>query len=427
MSYFSKSKKELEMLEKELLNEYNSYKAMGLSLDLSRGKPCTEQLDLSMGMFSSLDDESSYIAEDGFDCRNYGLTYGLPEAKRFFSDLTGVPTENIIVGGNSSLNLMYDAIARAMLYGVVGSIRPWCKEEKLKFLCPAPGYDRHFAVTESLGFELITVNMTENGPDMDEVEALVKNDAQIKGIWCVPKYSNPTGITYSDETVERLVKMHTAAPDFRIFFDNAYAIHDMCEEGDKLADVFALAKKYGNENRVFYFTSTSKVTLPGAGISMFAASKENLEQIKPIMAIQTIGPDKLNQLRHIRFLENKEAVFALMKKHGAIIGEKFKILLDTLNSELGGLGIAEWTSPRGGYFTSLDVLDGCAKAVYELCREAGVTLTKVGATFPYGVDARDRNLRLAPTYAKNEDLALAAKVLTCATKLACVRKILSEK
>ncbi len=427
MSYLSKSKQELEILEKELESQYDSYKAMGLSLDLSRGKPCTEQLDLSMGLFSSLQDEKAYIAEDGFDCRNYGVTYGLPEAKRFFSELTGVPAENIIVGGNSSLNLMYDTVARAMLYGVVGSVRPWCKEEKLKFLCPSPGYDRHFAVTESLGFELITVKMTANGPDMDEVEELVKNDAAIKGIWCVPKYSNPTGITYSDETVERLVKMQTAAPDFRIFFDNAYAIHDICEEGDVLADIFALAKKYGTENRVFYFTSTSKVTLPGAGISMFAASKENLDQIKPIMAIQTIGPDKINQLRHIRFLENKEAVFALMKKHGAIIGEKFKILLDTLESELGGLEIAEWTSPRGGYFTSLDVLDGCAKEVYNLCREAGVTLTKVGATFPYGIDKRDRNLRLAPTYAKNEDLALAAKVLTCATKLACVRKIISEK
>lgn len=427
MSYFSKSKQELEILEKELKDQYDSYKAMGLSLDLSRGKPCAEQLDLSMGLFSSLEGEKSYMAEDGFDCRNYGITYGLPEAKRFFSDLTGIPSDNIIVGGNSSLNLMYDAVARAMLYGVVGSVRPWCKEEKLKFLCPAPGYDRHFAVTESLGFELITVKMTASGPDMNEVEELVKNDASIKGIWCVPKYSNPTGITYSDETVERLVKMQTAAPDFRIFFDNAYAIHDICEKGDELADIFALAKKYGTENRVFYFTSTSKVTLPGAGISMFAASKENLDQIKPIMAIQTIGPDKLNQLRHIRFLENKEAVFALMKKHGEIIGEKFRILLDTLENELGGLEIAEWTSPRGGYFTSLDVLDGCAREVYNLCREAGVTLTKVGATFPYGIDKRDRNLRLAPTYAKNEDLALAARVLTCATKLACVRKILATK
>ena len=427
MNYYSKSKAELELLENEINSEYNYYKSLGLSLDLSRGKPSAEQLDFSMDMLNSLTDKKDCIAEDGFDCRNYGICYGLPEAKRFFSNLTGIPSDNIIVGGNSSLNLMYDALARAMLYGVVGSKRPWCKEEKLKFLCPAPGYDRHFAVTQSLGFELIAVDMTESGPDMDKVEALVKDDDTIKGIWCVPKYSNPTGITYSDEVVKRLASMKTAAPDFRIFWDNAYAIHDIGNESDKLADIFALAKAYGNENRIFYFTSTSKITFPGAGIAMLGASAENLEQIKPIMAIQTIGSDKLNQLRHVKFLQSPEALSSLMKKHGRVIKEKFDILLSTLNEQLNGLGIAEWTTPNGGYFTSLNTLDGCAKEVYNLCRNAGVTLTNVGATFPYGIDKRDRNLRLAPTYVSNSDLKLASSVLACAVKLACVRKILAEK
>ncbi|MBE6696429.1 MAG: aminotransferase class I/II-fold pyridoxal phosphate-dependent enzyme [Ruminococcaceae bacterium] len=426
MNYFSKSKSELKEIEKQLLKEYNDYKDMGLALDLSRGKPNAEQLDLSLPMLDLLKNAENCKSEEGFDCRNYGICYGLPEAKRFFSSLTGIPCDNIIVSGNSSLNIMYDTLARAMLYGVVGSKRPWCREEKLKFLCPSPGYDRHFAVTESLGFELITVDMTKDGPDMDRVEALVKSDESIKGIWCVPKYSNPTGITYSDETVERLAKMETAAEDFRIFFDNAYAVHDFADEGDVLADIFECAKKYGHENRIFYFTSTSKITFPGAGISMFAASEENLEQIKPIIAVQTIGSDKLNQLRHVKFLQNKEAVYALMKEHGKIIASKFEILLGTLKNELEGLGIAEWTEPKGGYFTSLNVLDGCAKAVYDLCREAGVTLTKAGATFPYGKDPRDKNLRLAPTYASNDDLKLASKVLTCVVKLVCARKILAE-
>lgn len=426
MNYFSKSKSELKEIEKQLTSEYSDYKSRGLSLDLSRGKPNAEQLDLSLDMLNVLKGSEDCVSEDGFDCRNYGICYGLPEAKRFFSNLTGIPCDNIIVSGNSSLNVMYDTLARAMLYGVVGSKRPWCREEKLKFLCPSPGYDRHFAVTDSLGFELITVDMTETGPDMDQVEELVRNDASIKGIWCVPKYSNPTGITYSDETVERLAKMETAAEDFRIFFDNAYAVHDFGESGDTLADIFEYAKKYGHENRIFYFTSTSKITFPGAGISMFAASKENLEQIKPIIAVQTIGSDKLNQLRHVKFLQNTEAVRALMKKHGQIIATKFEILLSALKNELEGLGISEWTEPKGGYFVSLNVLDGCAKQIYDLCSEAGVTLTTAGATFPYGKDARDRNLRLAPTYASNEDLKLASRVLTCVIKLVCVRKILAE-
>ncbi len=427
MNYVSMSKEELLEIEASLLEQYNEYKAKNLKLDLSRGKPCTEQLELSQDMLNTIRSSDDCLDSNGFDCRNYGLGTGLSEAKEFFSSFTGMPAKNIIVCGTSSLNLMYDTVARAMLYGVVGSMRPWCREEKLKFLCPAPGYDRHFAITESLGFELITVKMTATGPDMDEVEKLVKTDPAIKGIWCVPKYSNPTGITYSDETVERLAKMQTAAPDFRIFWDNAYAIHDLAGKRDELLNIFECAKKYGNQNRIFYFTSTSKVTFAGAGLAMFGASDENLAQIVPIMGVQTIGPDKLNQLRHVKFFRNTDALYEHMKKHGKIVGEKFDILLSTLKKELGGLGIAEWTEPNGGYFVSLDVLDGCAKAVYQICSEMGVTLTAVGATFPYGKDPRDRNLRLAPTYATNENLAVAVNILTCAVKLACVKKLIAKK
>ncbi|MBQ2718507.1 MAG: aminotransferase class I/II-fold pyridoxal phosphate-dependent enzyme, partial [Clostridia bacterium] len=351
--------------------------------------------------------------------------FGLPEARRFFSDYTGVPAENIIVCGNSSLNLMYDAIMRCLVLGTVGSPRPWCREEKLKFLCPAPGYDRHFAVTESLGFELIPVKMTETGPDMDAVEALVADPA-VKGIWCVPKYSNPTGITYSEETVRRLVSIQTAAPDFRIFWDNAYAIHAFGEEDDTLADVFALAKAAGNEDRVFYFTSTSKVTLPGAGISMIAASERNLVGIRAAMSVQTIGHDKLNQLRHVRLFQEKGALHERMLAHGRVIGRKFCLLLSVLERDLAGLGIATWTKPRGGYFSSLDVLPGCATRVYQLCAAAGVALTKVGATFPYGKDPEDKNLRLAPTFAGDEALTKAASVLTVAVRMAAAEKLLGE-
>lgn len=427
MNYVSMSKEELVKIEQQLLEQYNEYKSKGLKLDLSRGKPCTEQLDLSQDMLYAIKSADDCLDANGFDCRNYGLGTGLTEAKEFFSSFTGVPAKNIIVCGTSSLNLMYDTVARALLYGVVGSEHPWCKEEKIKFLCPAPGYDRHFAITQSLGFELITVKMTPTGPDMDKVEALVKNDPSIKGIWCVPKYSNPTGITYSDETVERLAKMQTAAPDFRIFWDNAYAIHDLAGKSDSLLDIFECAKKYGNENRIFYFTSTSKVTFAGAGLAMLAASDENLAQIVPIMGIQTIGPDKLNQIRHIKFFQDKESLKLHMQKHGKIVGEKFDILLSILKEELSDLGIAKWTEPNGGYFVSLDVLEGCAKAVYQLCAEMGVTLTTVGATFPYGIDPKDRNLRLAPTYATNENLSVAAKILTCAIKLACIKKIIASK
>lgn len=423
MTYSQATKAELSVWLNSLRRVYASVLEQKLSLDLSRGKPTAAQLDLSMPML----DEAcvkKIRAKDGLDCRNYGLALGLPEMRAFWSDLTGIDAENIVVGGNSSLNMMYDTVARAMLYGVAGSVRPWCREERICFLCPAPGYDRHFAICESLGIEMIPVCMRADGPDMDEVERLVKDPA-VKGIWCVPKYSNPTGITFSDEVVRRLARMETGAPDFRIFWDNAYMVHDIAEEGDSLLDIFAEAKAVGNEDRIFFFTSSSKITFPGAGVAMMAMSRRNLDIVAPIIGVQTIGHDKLNQLRHLAFLPDKAAVTALMKKHASYLGERFRIVLDTLSADLGGLGIATWTEPRGGYFVSLDVLPGTAKRVYTLCAEAGVTLTKVGATFPYGRDEKDQNLRLAPSYPTTEELRTAMSVLTLAVRIAALEKLLS--
>ena len=410
----------------KLINEYSELKAKGLKLDMSRGKPGKAQLDITMDMMNSLSTDADCTAENGFDCRNYGLLDGIPEAKRLFAELLGLKESRIIVAGNSSLNLMYDAVARAMLYGVVGSKKPWSKYDKIKFLCPVPGYDRHFAICQSLGIEMINIPMTENGPDMDLVEKLAGEDESIKGIWCVPKFSNPGGIVYSDETVKRFGALKTAAKDFRIFWDNAYAVHDFdLDSPVKLLDIFAEAEKHGNLDKIFYFASTSKISFPGSGVAIMAASEDNITQIKKVLTIQTIGFDKLNMLRHVRYFKDANGVFDKMREHAKILKPKFDIVLDTLKRELGDSGIASWTEPKGGYFISLDVYTGCAKRVYELMCELGVTLTTAGATFPYGKDPEDRNIRIAPTFPPNDELSLASKILCLCVKLAALEKIYS--
>ena len=419
-TYQQLSLKERKALYNELSLVYNEYKKKGLTLDLSRGKPNGSQLDVSNGLLN-VDLAKSYNSRAGVDCRNYGLVDGLPEMKEFFADAMGLDKEDIIVGGNSSLQLMHDSLARAMIFGVYGSPKPWAREDGLKWICVAPGYDRHFKITELLGFELLTVKMLPTGPDMDEVERLVR-DPKVKGIWCVPKYSNPTGCTYSDETVRRLASMECGAPDFRIMWDNAYGIHDFTEDKDTLADIFALAKEYGNEDRIFYYSSTSKVTYPGGGVAFMAASKNNRKQIAPYLGAQTIGYDKINQLRHLRFFGTPENMIRHMLDLGGVIKAKFDIALEKLG-ELRGLGIAEWTEPKGGYFISVDAMKGTAKRVYELTAEAGVTLTAVGATFPYGVDPDDSNLRLAPTYPADVELSIACEILVLSIKLAALEKL----
>ena len=403
-----------------LTYEYEEYCARGLALDLSRGKPNSAQLDVSLGLMS-VDLSADYRAENGFDCRNYGILDGLPEMKRFFSAVYEIPAEDIIVGGNSSLQLTYATLSTAMLYGLHGSRRPWCKEEGLKWICITPGYDRHFRITERLGFELIGVPMVNGQPDMDKIEELVK-DPKVKGVWCVPKYSNPSGTTYNEDTVRRLVSMKCAAPDFIIMWDNAYGVHDFDNEGDVLPDVFAEAERYGNKSRVMYFSSTSKITFPGGGVSFVAASAEQRAILLNALGAETIGFDKLNQLRHLRYFGDAANLRAHMLKLGSLIKAKFDIALRELEV-LKDLGIAEWTEPRGGYFISIDVLPGTAKRVYELMNDAGVTLTAVGATHPYGVDPFDSNLRLAPTYPSDDDLQLAMKILTLAIRIAALEKM----
>ena len=419
-SYKQLTTQERESLYKELSLQYEEYKSKGLALDLSRGKPNSSQLDISNGLLE-VDLTNDYFSKSGLDCRNYGLLDGLPEMKSFFAEAMGLSAEDVMIGGNSSLQLMYDTLSRAMLFGVHGSSTPWCREEGLKWICVVPGYDRHFKITEVLGFELIAVKMLPTGPDMDEVERLVK-DPKVKGIWCVPKYSNPTGYTYSDETVKRLASMECAAPDFRIMWDNAYGIHDFSNDKDELADIFALAKECGNEDRIFYYASTSKVTHPGSGVALMAASENNRKQIAKYLGAQTIGYDKINQLRHLRFFGTAENMYSHMLNLGGVIKKKFDIAIDKLKA-LSGLDIAEWTEPRGGYFISVDTMPGTAKRVFELCKLAGVTLTSVGATFPYDVDPDDTNLRLAPTYPTDEDLALACEILVLSIKLAALEKL----
>jgi aspartate/methionine/tyrosine aminotransferase len=418
---------ELNELYLKLKEKYDGYKSQNLNLDMSRGKPCLEQLDLSKDMLDILKSDEDYKAKDGTDYRNYGGLDGIPEAKELFSQVLEVSTKEIIIGGNSSLNMMHDTIARAMFHGVYGGESSWGKLPVVKFLCPSPGYDRHFAICELFNIEMITVDMLSTGPDIDTIEKLVREDDSIKGIWCVPKYSNPDGITYSDKTVDRLAQMNTKASDFRIFWDDAYTVHHLTEKSDRLKNILAACKSAGNPDRVFMYSSTSKITFPGSGIAVMAASEENLNFFRKQLSIQTIGPDKINQLRHVRFLKDIDNLKVHMEKHAAIIKPKFDMVLNKLESELGRKNIALWNKPNGGYFISLNTLNGCAQDVINRASEVGVKLTKAGATYPYGKDPRDRNIRIAPTFPSVEELEKAIEVLCLCVQLVSIKKILAEK
>ncbi len=389
---------------------------------MSRGKPNSVQLDLSNKMNDILVSDSDYKTEAGFDVRNYGLLDGIPECRKLFADLLGVKSENVIVCGVSSLNIMYDYIEQCMLFGVSGC-KPWSKVEDVSFLCPVPGYDRHFGILQHMGIKMINVPMNEDGPDMDFVEEQIKNE-NVKGLFCVPKYSNPQGITFSDEVVKRFAAMKPAAKDFRVMWDNAYIVHDCSDTPDKLLNIFDEAEKCGSEDMFIELVSTSKITFPGAGVSAVAASKSNIAEIRERMKYQIISHDKINQLRHVKFLKDVDGILNHMKKHAALIGPKFSTVLDGFRNNLEGLGIAEWTEPNGGYFISLNVMSGTAKEVGRLCREAGVTLTNVGATYPYGIDPSDSNIRIAPSYPDIEELTAAVDVLCICVRLAAVNKLL---
>lgn len=427
MQYNDMSKEELLALKESLNKEYAEAKAKGLALDMSRGKPSAKQLDVSLGLLDTINSSSDLKALDGTDCRNYGVLDGIPEAKKLMADMMGTTPDHVIVYGNASLNIMYDQISRAYTHGILGNT-PWCKLDKLKFLCPVPGYDRHFAITERFGIEMINIPMSESGPDMGMVEEYVSKDASVKGIWCVPKYSNPQGYTYSEETVKRMAALKPAAEDFRIFWDNAYVIHDLYDDNkDEIADIISECEKAGNPDMVFEFASTSKVSFPGSGIAALATSANNIADIKKQLTIQTIGHDKLNQLRHVRFFKDINGLKEHMRKHAEFMRPKFEAVESVLEEELGGLGIGSWTEPKGGYFISFEALDGCAKAIVAKCKEAGVKLTGAGATFPYGKDPKDSNIRIAPSFPTPEEMKQAADLFVLCVKLVSVEKLLENK
>lgn len=424
--YSELTKEELLELEKELAAQYKEMQFRDLKLDMSRGKPSIEQLDLSMGMMDVLSSNADLRCDDGTDCRNYGVLDGIREAKVLMGDMMEVPADNVIVYGNSSLNVMYDTVSRSYSHGVMGST-PWCKLDKVKFLCIVPGYDRHFAITEYFGIENVSVPMLENGPDMDMVESLVASDESIKGIWCVPKYSNPTGNSYSNDVVRRFARLKPAAKDFRIYWDNAYTIHHLYDDNqDYILEILAECKRAGNMDMVYKFASTSKVCFPGSGIAAIAASENNLTDIKKQLKVQTIGYDKVNQLRHLRFFGDIAGMNRHMIKHADSLRPKFERVLEIFERDLGGLGIATWTKPKGGYFISFDTLEGCAKKVVDKCKKAGVVMTPAGATFPGGKDPKNTNIRIAPSFPPIEDLEIAAELLCLCTKLVSVRKLLEK-
>ena len=427
MQYNDMSKEELLALKESLNKEYAEAKAKGLALDMSRGKPSAKQLDVSLGLLDTINSSSDLKALDGTDCRNYGVLDGIPEAKKLMADMMGTTPDHVIVYGNASLNIMYDQISRAYTHGILGNT-PWCKLDKVKFLCPVPGYDRHFAITERFGIEMINIPMSESGPDMGIVEEYVSKDASVKGIWCVPKYSNPQGYTYSEETVKRMAALKPAAEDFRIFWDNAYVIHDLYDDNkDEIADIISECEKAGNPDMVFEFASTSKVSFPGSGIAALATSANNIADIKKQLTIQTIGHDKLNQLRHVRYFKDINGLKEHMRKHAEFMRPKFEAVESVLEEELGGLGIGSWTEPKGGYFISFEAMDGCAKAIVAKCKEAGVKLTGAGATFPYGKDPKDSNIRIAPSFPTPEEMKQAADLFVLCVKLVSVEKLLENK
>ena len=416
---------ELQEIRLKLMERYRDCQSRNLKLDMTRGKPCPEQLNLSLGLLECRDGKD-YTAEDGTDCRNYGGVDGIPEAKKLFAQYLDVEPDEIIIGGNASLALMHDTIMRAMFRGVGDGHEPWVKLPSVKFLCPCPGYDRHFAILEYFNIEMIPIEMTDSGPDMNRVEELVRDDESVKGIVCVPRYSNPTGITYADGVVDRLASMKTKAPDFRIFWDNAYNAHHLTDRPERLKNILAACKQAGNPERVWMFGSTSKITFAGGGIALMAGSKKNIDLARQQISFQTIGPDKMNQLRHVRFLKQVGGIGSLMKQHAAILEPKFDMVQSILEKELGGKNVAHWSKPKGGYFVSLDTMEGCAKAVVSMAAQAGVKLTPAGATFPYGKDPLDRNIRIAPSFPSVDEIRQAMEVLAICIQMVSIEKIMQK-